>query len=58
VKIEFYASLQGTSCIRIDDDNSANVKLTCDGGQIASVVQLLSLQGKAFRVVIDTKEGR
>jgi hypothetical protein len=58
MKIKFFASLQGAGCIRIDDDNSANVKLTCDGGQIASVVQLLSLQGKAFPVVIDTNEAK
>jgi hypothetical protein len=57
VKISFLATLQGAACIKIDDDNSAQIKLTCDAGQIASVVQLLSLQGKAFRVVIDTKEG-
>lgn len=50
--IQFVASLQGAGCIRLDDDNSAVVKLTCDGGQIASVVKLLSLQGRSFTVTI------
>lgn len=54
MKIEFHATLQGSGCIKIDDDNSAQVKLTCDGGQIANVVKLLTLQGKAFRVVVET----
>jgi hypothetical protein len=54
MKIEFYAALQGASCIKIDDDNSANVKLTCDGGQIANVVKLLTLQGKTFKVIVET----
>ncbi len=54
MKIEFSASLQGAACIKIDDDNSASVKLTCDGSQIASVVKLLALQGKAFTVKIET----
>ena len=58
MKIEFLAAFQGTGCIRIDDDHSAVVKLTVDGGQIASVVQLLSLKGKTFRVVVDTKDGK
>ena len=56
MKIDFLATLQGAACIKIDDDNSATVKLTCDGSQIANVVKLLALQGKAFRVVVDTKE--
>lgn len=56
MKIEFMATLQGSGCIKIDDDNAAQVKLTCDAGQIANVVKLLTMQGKAFRVIVDTKE--
>jgi len=55
MKIEFLATLSGAACIKIDDDNSAQVKLTCDAGQIASVVKLLSLQGKAFRVSVEVE---
>ena len=54
MKIDFRATLQGSGCIRLDDDNSAVVKLTCDGGQIANVVKLLTLQGKTFQVSIST----
>ena len=53
MKIEFQAILQGAGCIKIDDDNSAQVKLTCDGGQIANVVKLLTLQGRAFKVIVE-----
>ena len=55
MKIEFTASLQGASCIRIDDDHAAHIKLTCDAGQIAQVVKLLSLQGKAFKVSVEAE---
>lgn len=54
MKIEFTASLQGASCIRIDDDHSAHVKLTVDGSQIAQVVKMLTMQGRAFKVVVET----
>lgn len=57
MKIEFVASFQGANCIQVDDDNSAKVKLTCDGGQIAAVVKLLVLKGKSFTVLIDTDKG-
>jgi len=56
VKINFMAALQGAGCIRFDDDHSAVVKLTIDGSEVASVVQLLSLKGKTFRISVDTKE--
>lgn len=55
MKIEFVASLQGTGCIRVDDDHSAVVKLTCDGSQIANVVKLLQLKGKTFTILVETK---
>lgn len=55
MKIAFEATFQGSSCIQIDDDNSARVKLTCDGGQIAQVVKLLTLQGKIFKVSVETE---
>jgi hypothetical protein len=51
--ITFLATLHGASCIRIDDDNSAQVKLTIAGTEIANVVKLLTLQGKAFRVSVE-----
>jgi len=54
MKIEFAATLQGAGCIRLDDDNSAVVKLTCSGSEIANVVKLLTLQGKTFSVSIST----
>ena len=53
MKIDFLATLHGASCIRIDDDNSAQVKLTISGTEIANVVKLLMLQGKAFRVSVE-----
>lgn len=56
MKIDFNAALQGAGCIRFDDDHSAVVKLTIDGGEVAKVVQLLSLKGKTFKVSVDTKD--
>lgn len=56
MKIDFLAAFQGTGCIRFDDDHSAIVKLTVAGDEVASVVQLLSLKGKTFRVSVDTKD--
>jgi hypothetical protein len=53
MKIDFRATLQGSGCIRLDDDNSAVVKLTCSGTEIANVVKLLTLQGKTFKVTIE-----
>ena len=55
MRIQFVAALQGASCIKIDDDNSANIKLTVDGSEIANVVKLLTLQGRAFTVTVETK---
>ena len=55
MKIEFLATLSGAGCIKIDDDNSANVKLTCSGTEIANVVKLLTLQGKSFKVSIEVE---
>lgn len=52
--ITFLATLQGAGCIRLDDDNSAVVKLTCPGSEIANVVKLLTLQGQTFAVSIST----
>lgn len=54
MKIEFMASLQGAGCLRFDDDGSSVVKLTIDGSQIANAVKLLTLQGQAFTVQIET----
>jgi len=53
--IQFTASLHGAGCIRLDDDNSAVVKLTCAGTEIANVVKLLTLQGKTFTVRIEAE---
>lgn len=55
MKIEFQATLQGAGCIRMDDDNSAVVKLTCAGSEIANVVKLLTLQGKTFSVIVEVE---
>lgn len=56
MKITILVALQGANCISIDDDHSAKVKLTCDAGQIAQVVKLLTLKGKAFPIVVDTEK--
>ena len=53
--IQFVASLQGSGVIRLDDDNSAIVKMTVDGSQIANVAKLITLKGKSFTVTIDVE---
>lgn len=53
--IKFTASLQGAACIKIDDDHSARVVLTCDGSQIPSVVKLLTMKDKTFTVKIQAE---
>jgi len=53
VTITFEACLQGSSCIVIDDDRSAKIKMTCDATQIASVLQMVGLKGKTFIVSIE-----
>ena len=53
MKVQFLASLQGASCIRFDDDGSSVVKLTIDASQLPKAVQLLSFQGKVFRVTVE-----
>jgi hypothetical protein len=55
MKIELTASLQGAGCLRFDDDGSCVVKLTIDGSQMPEAVKLLTLQGSAFTLKIDTK---
>ena len=53
MKISFLASLQGAGCIRFDDDGASIVKLTIDASQMPEAVKLLTMQGKAFKVVIE-----
>lgn len=57
MKIQFEASLQGSSCIKFDDDGASMVKLTIDASQLPHVTRLLLMQGKVFRVTVEA-DGR
>lgn len=54
MKIDFNASLQGTNTIKLDDDNSGQIKLTFDASQYASIAHLSCYQRKLLRVTIET----
>lgn len=53
MKIRFVASLQGTGCLRFDDDGSSMVKLTIDASQMPEAVKMLTMQGKTFTVTVE-----
>ena len=56
MRIEFDASLQGTNTIKLDDDNSGQIKLTFDASQYASIAHLSCYQRKVLHVSIETDE--
>ena len=53
MKITFTACLQGTTTMKLDDDNSGILKLTFDGSQWPRVAQLSAYQRQALRVTIE-----
>lgn len=55
MKIQFEASLQGSSCIKFDDDGASMVKMTIDASQLPHVTKMLLMQGKVFRVTVEEK---
>jgi hypothetical protein len=55
MRIEFLGTLQGSTTMKLDDDNSGMIKITFDGSQWAHVVRLSMYQRKPLKVTIDTE---
>lgn len=51
--IEFLASLKNGKCIKIDNENAAEIVLSASASEIAEIIKLVTLSGKAFRVMIE-----
>jgi hypothetical protein len=56
--ITFLATLQGSTTMKMDSDNSGIIKLTFDGSQWSQVVKLSMYQEQALRVTIETMDGK
>lgn len=56
MKIQFSASMQGTGCLRFDDDGSSIVKLTISSNELHNAVKLVTMKGKTFTVTIEEEK--
>lgn len=52
--IEFIGTLQGSTTIKVDDDNSGVIRLTFDGSQMPYIARLLMYQRQPLKVTIET----
>lgn len=51
--ITFIASLKNSgNCIKMDSDLAGEVTFSVDASQIAELIKLVTLSGKAFKVII------
>lgn len=53
MKIQFSASMQGTGCLRFDDDGSSIIKLSISADELHNAVKLVTMKGKTFSVTIE-----
>jgi hypothetical protein len=56
MKIQFAASMQGTGCLRFDDDGSSIIKLTISADELHNAVKLVTMKGKTFTVTIEEEK--
>lgn len=56
MKIQFDATLQGSACIKFDDDGSSAIKLTADSSQLPEAVKMLMMKDKVFRVTVEDRK--
>ena len=54
MKSEFIATLQGSTTMKLDDDNSGVIKLTFDGSQWGNVCRLSMYQRQPLKITIET----
>lgn len=54
--IKFSASMQGTGCLRFDDDGSSIIKLTVSADELHNAVKLVTMKGKTFTVIIEEEK--
>jgi hypothetical protein len=56
MKVVFLAALQGTTCVKFDDDGSGVVKLAFSADQAQEVVHVLAGRGQLLKVTVETIE--
>lgn len=50
--IKFTACLQGSACLKFDDDGSSTVKLTVSSNELHNAVKMVTMKGRSFLVTI------
>lgn len=56
MKIQFIATFEGANCINLDDEMSAKLKFTADGGQLPDIIKLTVYKKRRMRVTVEEAE--
>lgn len=56
MKIQFSASLQGSACLKFDDDGASTIKLSISADELHNAVKLVTMKGKMFTVTIEEEK--